>query len=90
MAKLSVAPRAKDDGKFGAFLDEYERRIGQPHRACAQLRFSLTCFAQAVAKRAGNACRAAREFPGVAALLEDVLDSTLRPMRLLAFGNRRR
>ena len=36
MARLSVAPRAKDDAKFAAFLDEYERRVeATPPGMCA-------------------------------------------------------
>ena len=36
MARLSVAPRAKDDSKFAAFLDEYERRVeATPPGMCA-------------------------------------------------------
>ena len=36
MARLSVAPRAKDDGKFAAFLDEYKRRVeATPPGMCA-------------------------------------------------------
>lgn len=36
MARLSVAPRAKDDSKFATFLDEYERRAeATPPGMCA-------------------------------------------------------
>ena len=36
MARLSVAPRAKDDAKFATFLDEYERRVeATPPGLCA-------------------------------------------------------
>ena len=36
MARLSVAPRAKDDSKFATFLDEYERRVeATPPGMCA-------------------------------------------------------
>lgn len=36
MARLSVAPRAKDDAKFATFLDEYERRVeATPPGTCA-------------------------------------------------------
>lgn len=36
MARLSVAPRAKDDSKFATFLDEYERRVeAAPPGMCA-------------------------------------------------------
>ena len=36
MARLSVAPRAKDDSKFAMFLDEYERRVeATPPGMCA-------------------------------------------------------
>ena len=36
MARLSVAPRAKDDAKFATFLDEYERRVeAMPPGMCA-------------------------------------------------------
>mgnify|MGYP004601031251 FL=1 len=36
MARLSVAPRAKDDVKFATFLDEYERRVeAAPPGMCA-------------------------------------------------------
>ncbi len=36
MARLSVAPRAKDDAKFATFLDEYERRVeAAPPGMCA-------------------------------------------------------
>lgn len=36
MARLSVAPRAKDDAKFATFLDEYERRVeATPPGMCA-------------------------------------------------------
>ena len=36
MARLSVAPRAKDDAKFAMFLDEYERRVeATPPGMCA-------------------------------------------------------
>ena len=36
MARLSVAPRAKDDSKFATFLDEYERRVeAMPPGMCA-------------------------------------------------------
>ena len=36
MARLSVAPRAKDGAKFATFLDEYERRVeATPPGMCA-------------------------------------------------------
>lgn len=36
MARLSVAPRVKDDAKFATFLDEYERRVeATPPGMCA-------------------------------------------------------
>ena len=36
MARLSVAPHAKDDAKFATFLDEYERRVeATPPGMCA-------------------------------------------------------
>ena len=61
MARLSVAPRAKDDAKFATFLDEYERRVeATPPGMCAVAMEPPTYCVRADAKRVASACRAAR------------------------------
>ena len=79
MARLSVAPRAKDDAKFATFLDEYERRVeAMPPGMCAvamQLDLLLAGGCQTCGK-----CVPCREgIAHIETLLEEVLAFDAEP-----------
>lgn len=79
MAKLSVAPRAKDDGKFGAFLEEYGRRVeATPPGMCA-VAFQLDLLRAGGCQMCGK-CVPCREGIGrIEELLEEVLAFRAEP-----------
>ena len=79
MAKLSVAPRAKDDGKFGAFLEEYGRRVeATPPGMCA-VAFQLDLLRAGGCQTCGK-CVPCREGIGrIEELLEEVLAFRAEP-----------
>ena len=79
MAKLSVAPRAKDDGKFGAFLEEYGRRVeATPPGMCA-VAFQLDLLRAGGCQTCGK-CVPCREGIGrIEELLEEVLAFQAEP-----------
>lgn len=79
MAKLSVAPRAKDDGKFGAFLDEYERRIGATPPGMCAVALQLDLLRASGCQTCGKCVPCREGIPRLAALLEDVLDFNAAP-----------
>ena len=79
MAKLSVVPRAKDDGKFGAFLEEYGRRVeATPPGMCA-VAFQLDLLRAGGCQTCGK-CVPCREGIGrIEELLEEVLAFRAEP-----------
>lgn len=79
MAKLSVEPRAKDDGKFGSFVEEYERRIkATPPGMCA-VAFQLDLLRAGGCQTCGK-CVPCREGIGrIEELLEEVLAFQAEP-----------
>ncbi len=73
MAKLSVAPRAKDDGKFGAFLEEYERRVeATPPGMCA-VAFQLDLLRAGGCQTCGKCVPCREGIARIEQLLEEVL-----------------
>ena len=79
MARLSVAPRAKDDAKFATFLDEYERRVeAMPPGMCAvAMQLDLLC---AGGCQTCGKCVPCREgIAHIETLLEEVLAFGVEP-----------
>ena len=73
MARLSVAPRAKDDAKFAAFLDEYERRVeATPPGMCA-VAMQLDLLRAGGCQTCGKCVPCREGIAHIETLLEDVL-----------------
>lgn len=79
MAKLSVAPRAKDDGKFGSFVEEYERRVeATPPGMCA-VAFQLDLLRAGGCQTCGKCVPCREGIARIEQLLEEVLAFNAEP-----------
>ncbi len=73
MARLSVAPRAKDDAKFATFLDEYERRVeATPPGMCA-VAMQLNLLRAGGCQTCGKCVPCREGIAHIETLLEEVL-----------------
>ena len=79
MARLSVAPRAKDDGKFGSFVEEYERRVeATPPGMCA-VAFQLDLLRAGGCQACGKCVPCREGIVHLEELLEEVLAFSAEP-----------
>ena len=79
MARLSVAPRAKDDGKFGSFVEEYERRVeATPPGMCA-VAFQLDLLRAGGCQTCGKCVPCREGIARIEQLLEEVLAFDAEP-----------
>ena len=79
MARLSVAPRAKDDAKFAAFLDEYERRVeATPPGMCA-VAMQLDLLRAGGCQTCGKCVPCREGIAHIETLLEEVLAFDAEP-----------
>ena len=79
MARLSVAPRAKDDSKFATFLDEYERRVeATPPGMCA-VAMQLDLLRAGGCQTCGKCVPCREGIAHIEALLEEVLAFDAEP-----------
>ena len=79
MARLSVAPRAKDDAKFATFLDEYERRVeATPPGMCA-VAMQLDLLRAGGCQTCGKCVPCREGIVHIEALLEEVLAFDAEP-----------
>ena len=79
MARLSVAPRAKDDGKFGSFVEEYERRVeATPPGMCA-VAFQLDLLRAGGCQTCGKCVPCREDIARIEQLLEEVLAFDAEP-----------
>lgn len=79
MARLSVAPRAKDDAKFATFLDEYERRVeATPPGMCA-VAMQLDLLRAGGCQTCGKCVPCREGIAHIEALLEEVLAFDAEP-----------
>ena len=79
MARLSVAPRAKDDAKFATFLDEYERRVeATPPGMCA-VAMQLDLLRAGGCQTCGKCVPCREGIVYIEALLEEVLAFDAEP-----------
>ena len=79
MARLSVAPRAKDDSKFATFLDEYERRVeATPPGMCA-VAMQLDLLRAGGCQTCGKCVPCREGIAHIATLLEEVLAFDVEP-----------
>lgn len=79
MARLSVAPRAKDDAKFATFLDEYERRVeAVPPGMCA-VAMQLDLLRAGGCQTCGKCVPCREGIAHIETLLEEVLAFDAEP-----------
>lgn len=79
MARLSVAPRAKDDAKFATFLDEYERRVeATPPGMCA-VAMQLDLLRAGGCQTCGKCVPCREGIARIETLLEEVLAFDAEP-----------
>ena len=79
MARLSVAPRAKDDAKFATFLDEYERRVeAMPPGMCA-VAMQLDLLRAGGCQTCGKCVPCREGIAHIETLLEEVLAFGVEP-----------
>lgn len=79
MARLSVAPRAKDDSKFATFLDEYERRVeATPPGMCA-VAMQLDLLRAGGCQTCGKCVPCREGITHIETLLEEVLAFDVEP-----------
>ena len=79
MARLSVAPRAKDDAKFATFLDEYERRVeATPPGMCA-IAMQLDLLRAGGCQTCGKCVPCREGIAHIETLLEEVLAFDAEP-----------
>lgn len=79
MARLSVAPRAKDDAKFATFLDEYERRVeATPPGMCA-VAMQLDLLRAGGCQTCGKCVPCREGIAHIETLLEEVLAFGVEP-----------
>lgn len=79
MARLSVAPRAKDDAKFATFLDEYERRVeAVPPGMCA-VAMQLDLLRAGGCQTCGKCVPCREGIAHIETLLEEVLAFDVEP-----------
>ncbi len=79
MARLSVAPRAKDDAKFATFLDEYERRVeAMPPGMCA-VAMQLDLLRAGGCQTCGKCVPCREGIAHIETLLEEVLAFDVEP-----------
>ena len=79
MARLSVAPRAKDDSKFATFLDEYERRVeATPPGMCA-VAMQLDLLRAGGCQTCGKCVPCREGIAHIETLLEEVLAFDAEP-----------
>lgn len=79
MARLSVAPRAKDDVKFATFLDEYERRVeATPPGMCA-VAMQLDLLRAGGCQTCGKCVPCREGIAHIETLLEEVLAFDAEP-----------
>lgn len=79
MARLSVAPRAKDDAKFATFLDEYERRVeATPPGMCA-VAMHLDLLRAGGCQTCGKCVPCREGIAHIETLLEEVLAFDVEP-----------
>ena len=79
MARLSVAPRAKDDSKFATFLDEYERRVeAMPPGMCA-VAMQLDLLRAGGCQTCGKCVPCREGIAHIETLLEEVLAFDVEP-----------
>lgn len=79
MARLSVAPRAKDDAKFATFLDEYERRVeAMPPGMCA-VAMQLDLLRAGGCQTCGKCVPCREGIAHIETLLEEVLAFDAEP-----------
>lgn len=79
MARLSVAPRAKDDSKFATFLDEYERRVeATPPGMCA-VAMQLDLLRAGGCQTCGKCVPCREGIAHIETLLEEVLAFDVEP-----------
>lgn len=79
MARLSVAPRAKDDSKFATFLDEYERRVeATPPGMCA-VAMQLDLLRAGGCQTCGKCVPCSKGIAHIETLLEEVLAFDAEP-----------
>ena len=82
MARLSVAPRAKDDAKFATFLDEYERRVeATPPGMCA-VAMQLDLLRAGGCQTCGKCVPCREGIARIEMLLEEVLAFDAEPNAL--------
>ena len=79
MARLSVAPRAKDDAKFATFLNEYERRVeATPPGMCA-VAMQLDLLRAGGCQTCGKCVPCREGIAHIETLLEEVLAFDAEP-----------
>ena len=79
MARLSVAPRAKDDAKFATFSDEYERRVeATPPGMCA-VAMQLDLLRAGGCQTCGKCVPCREGITHIETLLEEVLAFDAEP-----------
>ncbi|RDB63815.1 glutamate synthase [Gordonibacter sp. 28C] len=72
MAKLSVAPRAKDDGRLAAYLEKYARRVETTPPGACPVVVQLSLLQAGAAQTCGKCVPCRDGLPRLAALLERV------------------
>lgn len=73
MARLSVAPRAKDDSKFATFLDEYERRVETTPPGMCAVAMQLDLLRAGGCQTCGKCVPCREGIVHIETLLEEVL-----------------
>ena len=73
MARLSVAPRAKDDAKFATFLDEYERRVDATPPGMCAVAMQLDLLRAGGCQTCGKCVPCREGIAHIETLLEEVL-----------------
>ena len=73
MARLSVAPRAKDDAKFATFLDEYERRVETTPPGMCAVAMQLDLLRAGGCQTCGKCVPCSEGIVHIETLLEEVL-----------------
>ena len=73
MARLSVAPRARDDSKFATFLDEYERRVETTPPGMCAVAMQLDLLRAGGCQTCGKCVPCREGIVHIETLLEEVL-----------------